>query len=327
MADTTATKSNETNTDTDAQTATGTTAAQDPQGKAAKTTWLVTGTHTGFGKELAFQLAQRDDVNLVATSRKPGQLDYLDQYDHGQIAKVLLDVTDHAQVVESVKAAVSTFGRLDVLVNNAGLGYFGTFEESDLDDAKYMFDVNVWGLVVMTRQALPVMRAQKSGVIVNFSSIGGLYSFPTLSFYHGTKYAVEGMTESLAKEVGSLGIRTMLVEPSGFRTDWAGRSSHKTMPTHKDYEQFAPQIAGFSAIAHHEAGDPAMAAKIIIDQVMNHADSLPVHLPLGKVASDLAIEKYTQLVKDFKALRPISLSADVPEEAANDKSSDDNGAK
>lgn len=181
------------------------------------------------------QLAQRDDVNLVATSRKPGQLDYLDQYDHGQIDKEILDVTNHDQVVQSVKNAVKKFGRIDVLVNNAGLGYFGTFEESDLKDAKYMFDVNVWGLVDMTRQVLPIMRQQKSGVIVNFSSIGGLYSFPTLSFYHGTKYAVEGITESIAKEVKDLGIKTMLVEPSGFRTDWAGRSSHKTMPTHQDY--------------------------------------------------------------------------------------------
>lgn len=199
-----------------------------------KKTWLVTGTHTGFGKELATQLAQRDDVNLVATSRKFGQLDYLDQYNHGQIAKVILDVTNHEQVVNAVKDVVTAFGTVDVLVNNAGLGYFGTFEESNLADARYMFDVNVWGLVDITREILPIMRKQKSGVIVNFSSIGGLYSFPTLAFYHGTKYAVEGITESIAKEVKDLGIKTMLVEPSGFRTDWAGRSSNKTMPTHED---------------------------------------------------------------------------------------------
>lgn len=184
-----------------------------------KKTWLVTGTYTGFGKELATQLAQRDDVNLVATSRKAGQLDYLDQYNHGQIAKFILDVTNHEQVVNAAKDAVTTFGTVDVLVNNAGLGYFGTFEESNLADAKYMFDVNVWGLVDITREILPIMHKQKSGVIVNFSSIGGLYSFPILAFYHGTKYAVEGITESIAKEVKDLGIKTMLVEPNGFRTD------------------------------------------------------------------------------------------------------------
>lgn len=279
-----------------------------------KKTWLVTGTHTGFGKELATQLVQRDDVNLVATSRKSGQLDYLDQYNHGQIAKVILDVTNHEQVVNAVKDAVTAFGTVDVLVNNAGLGYFGTFEESNLADAKYMFDVNVWGLVDITREILPIMRKQKSGVIANFSSIGGLYSFPTLAFYHGTKYAVEGITESIAKEVKDLGIKTMLVEPSGFRTDWAGRSSNKTMPTHEDYNQFGDFIKQMADGAHHEPGDPVKAAAIIIDQVQNHLDNLPARLPLGKISSDLAIEKYTETLQDFKDLRDLSLSADFPEE-------------
>lgn len=278
-----------------------------------KKTWLVTGTHTGFGKELATQLAQRDDVNLVATSRKNGQLDYLDQYDHSQIAKVILDVTNHKQVVEAIKSATDVFGTIDVLVNNAGLGYFGTFEESNLDDAKYMFDVNVWGLVDMTREVLPVMRKQKAGVIVNFSSIGGLYSFPTLAFYHGTKYAVEGITESITKEVKDLGIKTMLVEPSGFRTDWAGRSSHKTMPTHDDYKQFGNFINQMAEGAHHEPGNPVKAAKIIIDEIENNLDNLPARLPLGKISSDLAIEKYTESLKEFKALRELALSANFPE--------------
>lgn len=279
-----------------------------------KKTWLVTGTHTGFGKELATQLAQRDDVNLVATSRKFGQLDYLDQYNHGQIAKVILDVTNHEQVVNAVKDVVTAFGTVGVLVNNAGLGYFGTFEESNLADARYMFDVNVWGLVDITREILPIMRKQKSGVIVNFSSIGGLYSFPTLAFYHGTKYAVEGITESIAKEVKDLGIKTMLVEPSGFRTDWAGRSSNKTMPTHEDYNQFGDFIKQMADGAHHEPGDPVKAAAIIIDQAQNHLDNLPARLPLGKISSDLAIEKYTETLQNFKNLRDLSLSADFPEE-------------
>ena len=279
-----------------------------------KKTWLVTGTHTGFGNELATQLAQRDDVNLVATSRKFGQLDYLDQYNHGQIAKVILDVTNHEQVVNAVKDVVTAFGTVDVLVNNAGLGYFGTFEESNLADARYMFDVNVWGLVDITREILPIMRKQKSGVIVNFSSIGGLYSFPTLAFYHGTKYAVEGITESIAKEVKDLGIKTMLVEPSGFRTDWAGRSSNKTMPTHEDYNQFGDFIKQMADGAHHEPGDPVKAAAIIIDQAQNHLDNLPARLPLGKISSDLAIEKYTETLQNFKNLRDLSLSADFPEE-------------
>lgn len=275
-------------------------------------TWFVTGTHTGFGKELAIQLAQREDVNLVVTSRKEGQLDYLDQYDHGQLLKVILDVTKHDQVENSIKKAVDKFKTIDVLVNNAGIGYFGTFEESNLDDAKYMFDVNVWGLVDMTRNVLPVMRKQKSGVIINFSSIGGLYSFPTLSFYHGTKYAVEGITESLTKEVKDLGIQTMLVEPSGFRTDWAGRSSQKTMPKHTDYLQFTQFIEDMANGAHHEPGDPTKAAQIIIEQVIDK-ERIPERLPLGEISSDLAINKFKYLVKQFEDEREISLSADQSE--------------
>lgn len=284
-----------------------------------KQTWLVTGTHTGFGKQLALQLAQKENINLVATARKPeeGQLNYLDQYDHGQILKTKCDVTDHSQVVETVKEAYEKFGRIDVLVNNAGLGYFGTFEESDLKDAKWMFDVNVWGLVDMTRVVLPIMRKQREGYIINFSSIGGLYSFPTLSFYHGTKYAVEGITSSIAQEVKDLGIKTMLVEPSGFRTDWAGRSSHKTMPQLADYSKYKDFINSNAQGAHHEPGDPKKAAEIIIDQVVNHADKLPEHLPLGKISSDLAIQKYEKLLKEFKAERDLSLSADVPEKKDN----------
>ncbi len=276
-------------------------------------TWIVTGSHTGFGKELAVKLAQEDGVNLVATSRKPGQLDFLDQYDHGQIDKEILDVTKHDQVVTTVKNAQAHFGSIDVLVNNAGIGYFGTFEESKLDDVKYMFDVNVWGLVDMTREVLPIMRKQKSGIIINFSSIGGMFSFPTLSFYHGTKYAVEGMSESLAKETKDLGIKVMVIEPSGFRTDWAGRSSHKTMPTHDDYKQFGEFIKNNEEGAHHEAGDPVKAAEIIIDEVKNHSDNLPLRLPLGKFAVDTIMDKYENTLELLKENYDISVSADQPE--------------
>ena len=173
-------------------------------------TWFITGTSTGFGKELARLLAQKDDVNLVATARKPEQLSYLDEFDHGHILKLKLDITNQEEIQKAVKATLDTFGSIDVLVNNAGIGYFGTFEESNRETVQYMFDVNVWGLVDMTRAVLPTMRKQNEGVIINFSSIGGLYSFPTLSFYHGTKYAVEGLSESLAKEVAHKNIQVSL---------------------------------------------------------------------------------------------------------------------
>lgn len=279
----------------------------------ANKTWLITGTSTGFGRSLATLLAQKTDLNLVATARHTDQLDYLDQYDHGQIQKLTLDVTDQAQIKDVVKAVKDRFGTVDVLVNNAGLGYFGTFEESDRDAVRYMFDVNVWGLVDMTRAVLPIMRQQRNGIIVNFSSIAGLFSFPTTSFYHGTKYAVEGLSESLAKEVGELGIKVMLIEPSGFRTDWAGRSSQKAMPAIDDYAEFKGSIEWNEQTAHHEDGDPDKAAEIIYDQVTNHADTLPLRLPLGKFATDMAIDKYTKTLADFKQLHDLSASADQPE--------------
>ncbi|CAJ1225306.1 SDR family NAD(P)-dependent oxidoreductase [Levilactobacillus zymae] len=276
-------------------------------------TWLITGTSTGFGKSLATFLAQKDDVNLVATARHTDQLGYLDQYDHGQILKATLDVTNRDEIAAVVKATTDKFHGIDVLINNAGLGYFGTFEESDRDAVRYMFDVNVWGLIDMTRAVLPTMRAQKRGIVVNFSSIAGLASFPTLSFYNSSKYAVEGVTEAAAQEVAGLGIKFMLIEPSGFRTDWAGRSSQKTMPKLADYQQFASRIEGSEEGAHHEAGDPDKAAAIIYDQVTNHAADLPLRLPLGQWSTDTAIDKYTKTLANFKALHDLSASADQPE--------------
>ncbi|WCG34848.1 oxidoreductase [Companilactobacillus farciminis] len=278
-----------------------------------KKTWIVTGTSTGFGKSLATYLAQQDDVNLVATARNTEKLSYLNQYDHGQIAKITLDVTNQNDITTVINNAIARFKTIDVLVNNAGIGYFGTFEESNLADARYMFEVNVWGLVNMTRAALPYMRKQHQGTIVNFSSIGGLYSFPTLAFYHGTKYAVEGISESIAKETEKSNIKVLLIEPSGFRTDWAGRSSKKVLPEIDDYKQFADFIEDNANGAHHEAGDPQKAAEIIFDQVNNHFDKLPLRLPLGKFASDTAIDKYQHNLDEFKKVRDISISADQPE--------------
>lgn len=278
-----------------------------------KKTWIITGTSTGFGKSLANYLAQQDNVNLVATARDTAKLDYLDVFNHGQIKKLTLDVTKRAEIKNVIDQTKAGFGTIDVLINNAGLGYFGTFEESDRDTVKYMFDVNVWCLVDMTRSVLPTMRQQKSGIIVNFSSIGGLFSFPTLSFYHGTKYAVEGISESLAKEVADCNIKVMLVEPSGFRTDWAGRSSDKALPKIKEYQQFAQAIEGNANNAHHEAGDPDKAASIIYDQVTNHATELPLRLPLGEFSTDTAIQKYTDSLAEFKKLHDLSASADQPE--------------
>ncbi|MBK0040913.1 MULTISPECIES: oxidoreductase [unclassified Leuconostoc] len=275
-------------------------------------TWIITGTSTGFGKSLALFLVKQLGINLVATARNIDQLDYLNTFDQTHLLKLKLDVTNQEDIKNVVKKTMERFGSIDVLINNAGLGYFSTFEESQRESVRYMFDVNVWGLTDMTTAVLPIMRKQKDGVIANFSSVGGMVSYPTFSYYHGTKYAVEGISEALAQEVTGSNIKVLLVEPSGFRTDWAGRSSDKVVPQIEDYKQFTDYVVSTGANAHNEAGDPDKAAEIIYEQITNHKSELPLRLPLGQGSVDAAIAKYEQILVDFKNIYNLSRSADQP---------------
>lgn len=187
-------------------------------------TWFITGCSTGFGRAIAQHLISLGH-NVAVTARNPDQIADL-VADHPQTAMAIkLDVTDQGQIDAAVAMATQRFGAIDVLVNNAGVGYFGAFEDSDPEAVRAMFELNVWGVVNMTRAVLPAMRQRKSGTIVNISSIGGLRAMPALSFYAATKHAVEAISESLSAEVAPLGIKVLIVEPSAFRTDWAGRSA------------------------------------------------------------------------------------------------------
>ena len=276
-------------------------------------TWLITGSSTGFGHELAELLAQQRDVNLVATARNTDKLDYLDQYDHGQILKLELDVTKPVQINAVVKKTLDKFGTIDVLDNNAGLGYFSTFEEADEQAVRYMFEVNVWGLAHMTQAVLPVMRQQNSGVILGISSDAGLIGEASLSFYSGTKFAVEGLFESLAEEVKEDNIQVTLLEPSSFRTDWAGRSSQKKNTAFpKDYQLTDRALRTYAGIAGDEAGDPKAAAQVIYDQVTKHTDELPLHLPLGESAVRRAQSKFSDLADKFEQLTDLAIATDFP---------------
>lgn len=276
-------------------------------------TWLITGSSTGFGHELAELLAQQSDVNLVATARNTDKLDYLDQYDHGQILKLELDVTKPVQINVVVKKTLDKFGTIDVLDNNAGLGYFSTFEEADEQAVRYMFEVNVWGLAHMTQAILPVMRQQNSGVILGVSSDAGLIGEASLSFYSGTKFAVEGLLESLAKEVKEDNIQVALLEPSSFRTDWAGRSSQKKNTAFpKDYQVTDRALRTYAGMAGDEAGNPKAAAQVIYDQVTKHTDELPLHLPLGESAVRRARYKFSDLADKFEQLTDLAIATDFP---------------
>lgn len=276
-----------------------------------KKVWFITGCSTGFGRELAKYLLQNDH-RVVVTARDAGKVRDLVEINKANALAVALDVTDKQQVTDSVAAAVKHFGRIDVLVNNAGFGYFGAIEESDEAEVRSMFETNFWGLAEMTRAALPVMREQKSGFVVNVSSIGGFVGFPGIGYYNATKFAVNGFSEALKKEVEPLGIKVILVQPSGFRTDWAGRSANDATNTISDYAETAganqSAIRGFSG---NQPGDPVRAARAIVTAV--ESNNPPFNLLLGKAALKNARLKLDDLKNDFDGWAETSEGADFPE--------------
>jgi NAD(P)-dependent dehydrogenase (short-subunit alcohol dehydrogenase family) len=273
--------------------------------------WFITGCSTGFGKELATLLLARGN-RVVLTARKPEQLEEIVAgYDSTALA-LKLDVTDKAQVEASVAAAQERFGQIDVLVNNAGYGYLAAIEEGEDEQVRAMFETNVFGLVAMTNTVLPKMRERRGGTIVNISSIGGLVSFGATGYYHATKYAVEGISESLAIETKPLGIRVLIVEPGPFRTDWLGRSLMESKTVIADYDSTAGERRRQSrANSGKQKGDPVRGCEAIIKAV--EASDPPLRLILGKIALDLAYKKLDAVRHDLDTWKETSLSADYPE--------------
>jgi NAD(P)-dependent dehydrogenase (short-subunit alcohol dehydrogenase family) len=275
-----------------------------------KPVWFITGCSTGFGRELAKQLLERG-CRTVVTARKPADLGEFEGIAGALVLK--LDVTVQEQVDAAVKAALEKFGRIDVLVNNAGLGYFGAVEESEEDEVRWMFEVNVFGLGRMIRAALPAMRAQRSGFIVNLSSLAGIYSFPGLGYYNATKFAVEGLSGALAQEVEPLGIKVMVVEPSGFRTDWAGRSANESREQIADYLPTAGlKRSQLRAASGKQPGDPVRAVQAIVKAI--ESGNPPRHLLLGNAAFTLAMAKVEELRTEFSAWESVARGADFPKE-------------
>ena len=248
----------------------------------------------------------------VVTARNPDQLSDMVTGHEQNALQLPLDVTNPTQVKEAVARAEQKFGRIDVLVNNAGYGYLAAIEEGEEDQVRAMFETNFFGLVALTNAVLPGMRKRRSGHIVNLSSIGGLVSFAATGFYHATKYAVEGMSESLAIEVAPLGIKVTIVEPGPFRTDWAGRSLLESKTVIDDYASTAGERRRVSRErSGKQQGDPVRACQSIIKAV--ESANPPLHLLLGKPALDLAHKKLEALKRDFDTWRETTLSADYPE--------------
>ena len=272
--------------------------------------WFITGCSTGFGRNLAIE-ALAKGYNVVVAARNTNDVqDIVANYPETSLV-VKLDVTVADQIKEAVAATITKFGQLDVLVNNAGIGYFGAIEESEEPQVRQMFEINVFGLAHMTQAVLPQMRKQRSGHILNIASIGGLRSFPGIGFYNATKYAVDGLSEALSKEVAPLGIKVTIVAPSGFRTDWAGRSANDSKIVIEDYASTAGKnkgdIRGYSG---NQPGDPVRAAKAMIQVV--EAENPPLSLLLGANALIGARIKLEELKHDFDTWADVTEGADFP---------------
>jgi NADP-dependent 3-hydroxy acid dehydrogenase YdfG len=273
--------------------------------------WFVTGASTGLGRALVDHLLAIG-AKVVATARKPEQLDGL-MKKHPETALVCgLDVTNQATVDAAVKAAEAKFGRIDVLVNNAGYGMVGAVEESAEDEYRPMFETNVFGLIRVTQAVLPGMRARKSGHILNLSSIGGLVATPGFGMYNATKFAVEGLSEALAQEVKPLGISVTIVEPGPFRTDCLGRSGVPAKKHIEGYEQTSGKMRAYFADQDgKQKGDPKKAVEAMVKVV--DAEQAPLHLLLGGSTISRLKTKVDALMADVSAWEPVTMGADFPE--------------
>lgn len=271
-------------------------------------TWLITGCSSGLGRSFA-QEVLKTGYNAVVTSRNPKDIrDIIENYPETALG-LALDVTNTAQVQEAVKQAEAKFGSIDVLVNNAGFGYRSAVEEAYDSQVNALFNTNFFGTVNMIKAVLPIMRKQKSGIIFNISSIAGRFSNPGSGYYSATKYAVEGMSDALSKEVAPLGIKVVVVEPGAFRTDFAGRSLTGTPVEIADYKETAGKRRKENDHTHGtQPGDPQKAAQVIIKVAAS--DKVPFRLLLGTDAVNIIREELEVQIKELEEWKAISLSTD-----------------
>jgi NAD(P)-dependent dehydrogenase (short-subunit alcohol dehydrogenase family) len=275
-----------------------------------KPVWLITGCSTGLGRALAKLIVDRGWL-LAATARDKAQVVDLAAGAEDRVLALDLDVTRTDQVAAAVAATRDRFGRIDVLVNNAGYGYQSTVEEGVEAEIRAQLDANVFGLFAITRAVLPVMRAQRSGRIINVTSVAGLIGYPGSGYYAASKHAVEGFSDSLRAEVAPLGIGVTCIEPGPFRTDWAGRSLHQTRTRIAEYEETVGKRHDSTKEASgKQAGDPVRAgeAMIAISQMVEP----PRHVPLGAWAYEAVLADRRERLKQIEAVREMSLSADYP---------------
>ena len=272
--------------------------------------WFITGTSTGFGRDLAIAALENGN-KVAATARKPEVLSDLTAKYGDNVIALKLDVTKPDEIAAAVKSAHETFGRIDVLVNNAGMGIFGAFEEITDQQFREQYETNVFGVNYVTRAVLPILKAQRSGHILNVSSIAGLMSMPGMSAYASSKFALEGITEALAGELKPFGITVILVEPGAFRTAFGSAGVPKGANPTPGYEETAGGTVGWlegMVAAGGAPGDPKKAAQAMV-AIVNH-ENPPLRLLLGSDALGMFRQKNESLVANINALEAVTTSTD-----------------
>jgi len=273
------------------------------------TVWFITGASRGFGLEITREALSRGD-SVVASARNPqAVLDAIpDAAD--RLLAVAMDVGDPAQITAAVDAAIARFGRIDALVNNAGRGLVGSVEETSDEEIRAIFDVNVFGLLAITRAVLPHMRSRGTGLVVNLSSVGGFVAWPGWGAYAATKFAVEALSEAMTHELAPLGIRSVAIEPGPFRTNFLdGSSLAFTRDVIEDYASTAGAARTWATDSNYgQQGDPLKAAKIIVD--LADRQDLPERIQLGANAFEDVATKLARTARDQETWRTVSLSAD-----------------
>src|SRR5271169_1867519 len=271
--------------------------------------WLITGSGSGLGRNIT-EAVLESGARLVATARDPRRLDVLVKKYGDQVRTASLDVADENAANSAVQAAVDAFGRLDVVVNNAGYGDIAPFEQLSSERFKAVIDTNFYGVVNVTRAALPIMRKQKSGCILQISSVGGRLGLPGNTPYHAAKWAVGGFTESLAQEVAPFGVKVCALEPGGMRTNWGTRAQKDTPDLLPDYEpSVGAVIEALRSYWGNETSDPVKVAQLILR--LASSDRLPAHLLLGSDAVKYAGEAEATRAADAERWREVSVSTDV----------------
>jgi NAD(P)-dependent dehydrogenase (short-subunit alcohol dehydrogenase family) len=267
--------------------------------------WFITGTSRGFGREWTIAALDRGD-KVAATARDVSSLDDLAAKYGDALLPIALDVNDRAADFAAVKQAHDHFGRLDVVVNNAGYGHFGFIEELTEQEARAQFETNFFGALWVTQAALPYLRAQRSGHIIQVSSIGGITAFQNVGIYHASKWALEGFSQSLAQEVESFGIHVTLIEPGGFDTDWAGPSSKRSAPL-PDYQEAHEEADRRRAQRVAKSGDPKASARAVLKIV--DAEKPPLRIFFGELPLQLAKADYESRLETWQEWQPVSIEA------------------